>query len=175
MLIGEIRDQETATIAVRASITGHLVLSTLHTNDAVTAIPRLLDLGVDSTLLSSTLLAIVSQRLVRKICPDCKTETVITEEQIRRLEFSGIKDYPDKVYVGQGCELCNHTGYIGRTAIGEVLIIDGEIKDLIYKRASAGRILESALNLGMKPLIVDGMIKVKSGITTVEEILRVVG
>jgi type II secretory ATPase GspE/PulE/Tfp pilus assembly ATPase PilB-like protein len=175
MLIGEIRDAETASIAIRASITGHLVLSTLHTNDAVTSIPRLFDLGVDHTLLSSSLLAVISQRLVRKICPNCKTEAHLTEEDIRRLKFSGIEEYPEIVYQGTGCETCNYSGYIGRTAIGEILIVNEEIKDLIYKKAPVGEILESAINSGMKRLIQDGMIKVRKGITTIEEVLRVVG
>ncbi len=175
MLIGEIRDQETATIAVRASITGHLVLSTLHTNDAVTAVPRLLDLGVDSTLLSSSLLAVLSQRLVRKICPYCKTETVVTDEQASRLRFSGVEEIPERVYRGEGCEFCGLTGYMGRTAIGELLMIDGEVKDLIYSRAPAGEIQSRAVQSGMRLLIEDGMEKVKKGITTVEEVIRVVG
>ncbi len=175
MLLGEIRDEETASIAIRASITGHLVLSTLHTNDAVTAIPRLFDLGVDGFLLSSSLLAIIAQRLVRKICPHCKESYQITEKEREFLEFSKISDYPETVYKGQGCKVCSYTGYIGRTAIGEILIIDDEIKKLIVHREATYTIKDVALNRGMKSLIMDGMSKVRSGITTIEEVLRVTG
>jgi len=175
MLIGEIRDEETAMIAIRASITGHLVLSTLHTNDAVTAIPRLFDLGVDSTLLSSSLLAVISQRLVRKICPKCKLEYKLNEDEIERLKFSGIDFYPEKAFRGKGCNFCSYSGYLGRTAIGEILVINNTIRDMIHKKASIQSISETAIKNGMKTLLMDGISKVKKGITTIEEVLRVVG
>lgn len=175
MLLGEIRDQETASIAVRASITGHLVLSTLHTNDAITAIPRLFDLGVDSFLLSSSLLAIVAQRLVRKICPHCKESYSLDDEYREILHFYNIHDIPQTLYRGGGCKICNFSGYIGRTAIGEIFIIDDEIKDLITRRQPVHLIKESAIQKGMRSLIMDGINKVGRGITTIDEILRVTG
>jgi type II secretory ATPase GspE/PulE/Tfp pilus assembly ATPase PilB-like protein len=175
MLLGEIRDQETASIAVRASITGHLVLSTLHTNDAITAIPRLFDLGVDSFLLSSSLLAIVAQRLVRKICPHCKESYSLDDEHREILHFYNIHDIPQTLYRGKGCKVCNFSGYIGRTAIGEIFIIDDEIKDLITRREPIHLLKESAIQKGMKSLIMDGINKVSKGITTIDEILRVTG
>lgn len=175
MLLGEIRDQETASIAVRASITGHLVLSTLHTNDAITAIPRLFDLGVDSFLLSSSLLAIVAQRLVRKICPHCKESYSLDDDYLEVLRFYNIPDIPRTLYRGGGCKVCNFSGYIGRTAIGEIFIIDDEIKDMITRRQPIHLIKESAIQKGMKSLIMDGINKVNKGVTTIDEILRVTG
>ncbi len=175
MLLGEIRDEETASIAIRASITGHLVLSTLHTNDAITAIPRLFDLGVDSFLLSSSLLAIVAQRLVRKICPHCREEHSLDDESREMLQFYNIKEIPQVLYRGRGCKVCNLTGYLGRTAIGEIFIIDDEIKDLVTKREPVHLIRDLAVQKGMKPLIIDGLNKVSQGITTIDEILRVAG
>ena len=175
MLLGEIRDEETASIAIRASITGHLVLSTLHTNDAITAIPRLFDLGVDSFLLSSSLLAIVAQRLVRKICPHCREEHSLDDESREMLQFYNIKEIPPVLYRGRGCKVCNLTGYLGRTAIGEIFIIDDEIKDLVTKREPVHLIRDLAVQKGMKPLIIDGLNKVSQGITTIDEILRVAG
>ena len=175
MLLGEIRDSETAIIAVRASITGHLVLSTLHTNDAVTSIPRLFDLGVDSFLLSSSLLAVIAQRLVRKICPDCKESYHITNQERELLEFFKVQDFPEQLYRGRGCNLCNQTGYLGRTAIGEILIVDEEIKEMISKKASVQLIKEQAIKNGMKTILQDGISKAKSGITTLNEVLRVTG
>ncbi|HHN63817.1 MAG TPA: type II/IV secretion system protein [Nitrospirae bacterium] len=175
MLLGEIRDEETASIAIRASITGHLVLSTLHTNDAITAIPRLFDLGVDSFLLSSSLLAIVAQRLVRKICPHCREEHSLDDESREMLQFYNIKEIPPVLYRGRGCKVCNLTGYLGRTAIGEIFIIDDEIKDLVTRREPVHLIRDLAVQKGMKPLIIDGLNKVSQGITTIDEILRVAG
>ncbi len=175
MLLGEIRDTETAIIAVRASITGHLVLSTLHTNDAVTSIPRLFDLGVDSFLLSSSLLAVIAQRLVRKICPHCKESYTITEHERDLLDFFNVKEVPEELYKGKGCNLCNQTGYLGRTAIGEILIVNEEIKEMISNRASVKLIKDQAVKSGMKTILQDGLSKAKAGITTLSEVLRVTG
>jgi type II secretory ATPase GspE/PulE/Tfp pilus assembly ATPase PilB-like protein len=175
MLLGEIRDHETAIIAVRASITGHLVLSTLHTNDAVTSIPRLFDLGVDSFLLSASLLAVVAQRLVRKICPDCKESYQITEHERDMLKFFNVHEYPEELYRGRGCKLCNNTGYLGRTAIGEIFIVDEEIKEMISKKEPTQIIRDRAIQKGMKTILKDGLSKVRSGITTLNEVLRVTG
>lgn len=175
MLLGEIRDEETAKIAIRASITGHLVLTTLHTNDAVTAIPRLLDLDVDRFLLSSSLLAIIAQRLIRKICSNCKVEYPVNPEELHAMGMDDIADKIKTAFKGSGCPVCNHTGYHGRTAIGELLFVDDEIKELIYSGASISTIKDSAINRGMKLMKDYGMEKVFKGITTIEEILRTVG
>jgi type II secretory ATPase GspE/PulE/Tfp pilus assembly ATPase PilB-like protein len=175
ILLGEIRDTETAKIAVRASVTGHLVMSTLHTNDAISAIPRLIDLGVDRFLLSSSLLAVISQRLVRKICPHCKTAYRPTEDDLLRLKFAGINDQITTAFKGAGCSSCNSKGYIGRTVIGEILVVDDEIKDLVSTGASIKSIKEAAIGKGMRFLREDGMRNVAKGITTIDEILRVAG
>jgi type II secretory ATPase GspE/PulE/Tfp pilus assembly ATPase PilB-like protein len=173
ILLGEIRDEETAKIAIRASITGHLVLTTLHTNDAVTSIPRLIDLNVDKYLMSSSLLAIVAQRLLRKICSFCKVEYTLNDHEAAILREHGIT--ATKGFKGTGCAKCNNTGYTGRTVIGEILVIDDEIKQMIYEGASAPAIKEKAIQKGMRPLKNHAVRKVVEGITTVEEVLRVAG
>lgn len=173
MLLGEIRDEETAKIAIRASITGHLVLSTLHTNDAVTAIPRLVDLNVDSFLLSSSLLAIMAQRLVRKICSYCKTEYSLQEHEAAVFKDHGFS--VSTAYRGRGCNRCGGTGYSGRTVIGEIMIIDDEIRELIYSGASVTALKAAAVKKGMVPLKLDAVKKAAEGITTLEEVLRVAG
>jgi type II secretory ATPase GspE/PulE/Tfp pilus assembly ATPase PilB-like protein len=173
VLLGEIRDEETAKIAVRASITGHLVISTLHTNDAVTSVPRLLDLGVDRYILSASLLAIVAQRLVRKICSHCRTDYALNEDERAGLTELGIP--ADTGRKGKGCPKCNMTGYSGRTIIGEVLAVDDEMKELIYSGASVTAMKESARRNGMRLLREDALTKAAEGVTTVEEALRVSG
>jgi type II secretory ATPase GspE/PulE/Tfp pilus assembly ATPase PilB-like protein len=178
MLIGEIRDEETAKMAIRASITGHLVLSTIHTNDAPTAIPRLLDLEVDRFLLSSALLAIIAQRLVRKVCPHCRQEHVYGKEHLEAMGFEGFEGSDDKqkpTFKGKGCNACNQTGYLGRTVIGEILIVNDEIKELIYSGGSVHSIREAAVRHGMKTMRENGIRKVLEGVITFEEVLRVVG
>ncbi|MCX5810971.1 MAG: GspE/PulE family protein [Proteobacteria bacterium] len=173
VLLGEIRDEETAKIAVRASVTGHLVISTLHTNDAVTAVPRLIDLDVDRYMLSASILAIVAQRLVRTICSYCKTEYNLTEYEISILKEYGITSTTG--FKGKGCPKCNMTGYLGRIIIGEVLAVDDEMRELIYSGASITAMKESAKRNGMRLLKEDAIIKASHGITTVEEALRVAG
>lgn len=173
MLLGEIRDEETAKIAIRASITGHLVLSTLHTNDAVTAIPRLIDLNVDRFLMSSSLLAIMAQRLVRKICNFCKTEYNLNDYEISVFKEHGIS--LTTAFKGSGCPKCSDTGYSGRTVIGEILIIDDEIRELIYSAASVTALKAAAVKKGMRPLKEDAVRKAAAGITTLDEVLRVAG
>lgn len=173
MLLGEIRDSETAQMAVRASITGHLVLSTLHTNDAVTSIPRLLDLGMDKLLLSASLLAVVAQRLARKICPYCKGAYTISEAEKATFKRAALD--VTTAYRGAGCERCNGSGYSGRTLIAEVMLIKADIKEMIYAGASTGTIYQAALKGGMVPLMVDGLRKAANGVTTVEEVQRVSG
>jgi type II secretory ATPase GspE/PulE/Tfp pilus assembly ATPase PilB-like protein len=173
MLLGEVRDEETARIAIRASITGHLVLSTLHTNDAVTSIPRLLDLKVDRFLLSTSLLAIIAQRLLRKICRFCKVEYSLTEEEKAQFLEFGIS--VKKGFRGQGCGKCGNTGYSGRTVIGEILIIDDEMRELIFSEAAITTMRSAALNKGMILLKEDGLKKAAEGITSLEEVIRVTG
>lgn len=173
MLLGEIRDEETARIAVRASITGHLVLSTLHTNDAVTAIPRLLDLKVDRFLMSSSLLAIMAQRLVRRVCHYCKTQYALNDNEISIFKEHGIS--LTTAFKGKGCPKCDGTGYLGRTAVIEILFVDDEIKELIYSGASITAINETAIRKGMRPLKEDAVKKAAEGITTLDEVLRVAG
>jgi type II secretory ATPase GspE/PulE/Tfp pilus assembly ATPase PilB-like protein len=173
ILIGEIRDEETAKIAIRSSITGHLVLSTLHTNDAVTAIPRLLDLKVDKFLMSSALLAIIAQRLVRRICPFCKTTYPLNDDEIKLFQKHGISI--EVASKGLGCSRCSGLGYSGRVIIGEVFIVDDELRELIFADVSIAAVRAAALRKGMVPLKVDGLRKVARGITSLEEVQRVAG
>uniref|UniRef100_A0A7C4AK66 Type II/IV secretion system protein n=1 Tax=Thermodesulfovibrio aggregans TaxID=86166 RepID=A0A7C4AK66_9BACT len=173
ILLGEIRDEETAKIAIRASITGHLVLSTLHTNDAVSAIPRLFDLQSDRFLLSSSLLAVLSQRLVRKICVFCKESRDLNESEKEIFKIAGLT--PERIYYGKGCRMCRNTGYLGRTAIGELMIINEKLRDMIYSGASFNALMNTAIQNGMIPLKIDGLKKVAQGVSTLEEIERVTG
>lgn len=173
MLLGEIRDEETARIAIRASITGHLVLSTLHTNDAVTAMPRLIDLNVDRFLMSSSLLAVMAQRLVRKICRYCKAEYSLKDHEVALFESCGIS--VATAFKGSGCRKCGGTGYSGRTVIGEILIIDDEMKELIYSGASVIAMQTAAVRKGMRSLKEDAVRKAAEGLTTIDEVLRVAG
>lgn len=173
MLIGEIRDEETAKIAIRTSITGHLVLSTIRTNDALTAIPRLLDLRVDKFLLSSSLLAVIAQRLARKICSSCKTAHA-PDDREKRL-FQEYELTAEKIYRGQGCDKCNGVGYMGRMVIGEILLIDDEMRGFVCAGAPITAMYAAAVKKGMIPLKKDGLIKVAQGITSLEELIRAAG
>ncbi len=174
IMVGEVRDVETARMAIQSSLTGHLVFSTLHTNDSAGAVSRLLDLGVEPYLVSSSLIAIMAQRLVRRICPDCCQPSEPTARQLEELGLGSLKDHADcKFYVGAGCDRCFNTGYRGRTGIYELMLINEEIQDLIYTRATAGTIKKIALRAGMQTLRMDGARKVLAGITTVAEVLRV--
>lgn len=175
ILIGEIRDEETARIAIRSSITGHLILTTLHSNDAVTAIPRLLDLNIDRYLLSSSLLAVVSQRLLRKVCNNCKFEYQPKDGELKARGFSEIEGKIKTAFKGKGCSVCGHTGYLGRIAIGEILVVDDDLKELIYSGASVKTLQDCAIKNGMKTLREDGIKKATEGITTFDEVLRVIG
>jgi general secretion pathway protein E len=171
IMVGEVRDVETARMAIQSSLTGHLVFSTLHTNDAAGAISRLLDLGVEPYLVSSSLIAIVAQRLVRRICPDCRKPAQPTVQQLNELGLGASLDAP--FYVGAGCERCFKTGYRGRTGIYEVMLINDKIQELIYRQETAGTIKKLALEAGMQTLRMDGARKVLAGQTTVGEVLRV--
>ncbi len=179
IFVGEIRDSETAGIAVNASLTGHLVLSTLHTNDAATALPRLIDMSVEPFLVASTVNVIIAQRLVRKICEICKgTRTITKEELLRNLPPEIINNYVGEkttitIYQGSGCKICHLTGYSGRIGVFEVLEVTKSIRDLISKRNDADVILQKAIEEGMTTMLDDGLEKVLKGLTTIEEVLRV--
>ncbi|WNF35926.1 ATPase, T2SS/T4P/T4SS family [Bacillaceae bacterium IKA-2] len=172
VMVGEIRDRETAEISVRASLTGHLVLSTLHTNDAISTVSRLIDMGLEPFLIASSLSGIVAQRLVRRICRDCKTEHEATVSEKQIFAKRGLKI--EKVFKGAGCPTCNMTGYKGRVAIHEILVIDETIQKLIMNNRQINEIRDYAMKAGTIFLIDDGLLKVKQGLTTTEEILRVV-
>lgn len=170
IMIGEVRDLETAEIAIQSALTGHLVFSTLHTNDAPSAITRLLDMGVESYLLSSTVRGILAQRLVRIICPSCKeVDTSLDREEL--LTFGIGREI--SMFKGMGCEKCAFTGYYGRTGIFELLLIDDNIRKMILKSADSTQIRDVAREQGMTTLLEDGVEKVKRGITTITEVLRV--
>ncbi len=171
IMVGEIRDQATANIAVQAALTGHLVLSTLHTNDAPGAVTRLLDLGVAPYLVSASLKGVLAQRLVRKICSNCKTEYDPSPSLKRSVQAQGGETC--KFYRGVGCRKCRNTGYVGRIAIHELLVPDDEMMEMINERVSAKKLRATALAKGMTPLHFDGIEKVKAGIVSIEEILRI--
>ncbi|MBN1553923.1 MAG: type II secretion system ATPase GspE [Phycisphaerae bacterium] len=171
VLVGEMRDLETAQISVQASLTGHLVFSTLHTNDAPSSIARLLDLGLQSFLITATLEAIVAQRLVRKICPHCKIEFTPTEEMLMELGLTSEDTAGRVLYTGKGCDYCRGTGYSGRIAIYEILLLDDEIRDLIMKHASSGALREAARKRGMRTLRESGLLAIYDGLTTIEEVV----
>jgi general secretion pathway protein E len=179
IMVGEVRDIETARMAIQSSLTGHLVFSTLHTNDSAGAVSRLLDLGVEPYLASSSLIAILAQRLVRRVCPDCKKATEPSARDLRALGLLGNGDgapatrNSEEFFVGAGCEKCFQTGYRGRTGIYELLLISEQIQDMIYRRETAGAIKRNALEGGMQTLRMDGARKALAGITTVSEVLRV--
>lgn len=176
VMVGEIRDEETAGIAVNAALTGHLVLSTLHTNDAATTFPRLIDMGVPPFLVASTVNIAMGQRLVRRLCQSCKTERELSKEQIASLkEIIPEADSKDaRFYVGEGCETCSHSGYAGRIGIREVLEVTKEIQELIMARSNATAIKEAAVRNGMVTMLRDGYEKARQGETTLEEVLRLI-
>jgi general secretion pathway protein E len=172
ILVGEIRDLETAEIAIQAALTGHLVFSTLHTNDAASAVTRLIDMGIEPFLVSSSVQAIIAQRLVRKICPECRRSYEPTREQ---LDEWGLGSLPEKttLYKAGGCPACLETGYKGRTGIYEFLHLDEALASLILQTSDANQIRTAAVARGMKTLRQCGMELVARGETTVSEILRV--
>ncbi len=177
ILVGEIRDGETASIAVNAALTGHLLFSTLHANDACTSVPRLLEMGVEPFLLASTLEVVIAQRLLRKICPHCRYSYNVTKAEIPNLFAHADKFFDDKgdvlLYKGKGCESCGGIGFQGRLAVHELLVITPAIEALIVARKSSAEIEVQARADGMKSLFEDGFVKVRAGITTLEELLRV--
>jgi type II secretion system protein E len=173
IMIGEIRDLETAEIAIRAALTGHLVFSTLHTNDAPSAFTRLIDMGIEPFLIASSVEAIMAQRLVRTICPHCKVEQKVEREYLKRIGFPEAEINATKFMHGAGCEDCRMLGYQGRLAIYELLLLNEQLRPLILNRVSSTALAQKAMEQGMRTLRTDGWNKVKNGITTIEEVLRV--
>lgn len=174
IMIGEIRDTETAEIAVRSALTGHLVLSTLHTNNTTATIARLMDMRIEPYLISSTVAAIISQRLVRRICPECKQEVPLTDPVVIQFIKNLNLPVPKTVWKGSGCGLCNQTGYLGRTAIEEVLILNKELRQAIADRVSEDQLRKMAVATGMITLQENAVLKLTSGLTTTDEIVRTV-
>ena len=173
MLVGEIRDKETAEVAVQAALTGHLVLSTLHTNDAPSSVIRLIDMGIEPFLISSSVIGVIAQRLVRRICPRCKKETKLTSDLAKILEEYNMDSKKIILNKGEGCPYCKETGYKGRIAIFELMIITDTIRDLISSNITSGKLRETAIKEGMCQLKEDGLKKVCEGVTTIDEVLRV--
>lgn len=174
IMVGEIRDRETAEIAVQAALTGHLVLSTLHTNDAPSAFTRLIDMGIEPFLITSSVIGVLAQRLARTICPKCKEAYRPPREAVRRLSEELLDEEELVLYRGEGCEFCRQTGYKGRTGVYELLVVTDRIRELVIRRASASEIREGARSEGFRTMRDDGIRKVLEGVTTIEEILRVV-
>jgi type IV pilus assembly protein PilB len=172
ILVGEIRDNETADIAVKASLTGHLVLSTLHTNDAPSTIIRLIDMGIDSYLVATSVILIAAQRLVRRICPACKEPISIPPKALLNVGFSEEEASTLKIYKGKGCPKCNNTGYKGRVALFEVMQVSPTIRDMILAGASVADIRKQSIDEGMLTLRQSGLTKIRDGVTSIEEVIR---
>lgn len=176
MMVGEVRDLETGELAIRTALTGHLVFSTLHTNDAASGVTRLVDMGIEPYLVASSVQAFIAQRLVRTICPGCK-ETVLLKDIYKEKESHGDKaeavEKPTHVFRGKGCEACKFTGYKGRIALYEIMMINESIRQLILSKASASQIKKKAMESGMRSLLQEGWQKIKEGLTTPEEVMRV--
>ncbi len=175
VMIGEIRDQETALIAVESALTGHMVLSTLHTNDAPSAITRLTEMGLETFLISSAVDSIVCQRLARLLCPKCKEEYQPSLEALERIDFplEEGENIPT-LYRAKGCDHCSNTGYRGRTGIFEIMLMSDEIERLTVERANTEEIRKVAMAEGMKTLREEGLLKAKQGLTSIEEVMRVI-
>ena len=177
IMVGEIRDFETANIAINAALTGHLMLSTLHTNDAATTFPRLIDMGVLPFLIASTVNIVISQRLVRVVCKVCRKKRSLSVAEIKSLSLGGIDQnlMIDSIFtVGDGCKECDNTGYRNRIGIYEVLEVNDDIRTLIVSRADASQIKQMAVKNGMRTMLEDGLMKAQQGITTIEEVLRII-
>jgi general secretion pathway protein E len=173
ILVGEIRDRETAEIAIQSSLTGHLVFSTLHTNDAASAVTRLIDMGIEPFLVTSSVVAIIAQRLVRLLCPHCKEVYTPDDETLANLGLDHSVLGDNTFYRKRGCNLCMQTGFRGRTAIFEILVVDDPIKKLVLTTSDSNQLNELAIRRGMITLQQDGIQKVLAGLTTTEEVLRV--
>jgi general secretion pathway protein E len=174
-MVGEIRDAETAQYATQAALTGHLVFSTLHTNDAAASITRLTDLGIERFLVSSTLTGAMAQRLLRRICPHCATERHLSDDEARTLRITVPEGQRVKVKEGEGCVECRGTGYLGRTGIFEILPLDEGIKELVVRGADTAELKREAVHRGMHTLRQSALRKLAEGITTFEEVVRVTG
>ncbi|MBI3589712.1 MAG: type II/IV secretion system protein [Candidatus Liptonbacteria bacterium] len=176
IMVGEIRDQETAGIAVNAALTGHLLLSTLHTNDAATTFPRLMDMGVPPFLIASTINIVMGQRLVRMICPDCKKKRDLSASELQSVRemIPGLKDKQPVFYIGEGCATCGKIGYKGRIGIREVIEVNDEIRELIMARANNQTIKDAAIKNGMKTMLQNGLALALEGKTSLEEVLRII-
>jgi general secretion pathway protein E len=174
IMVGEIRDLETAEIAIRAALTGHLVFSTLHTNDAPSAITRLIDMGAEDYLIASSLLGVLAQRLIRVICPACKTEVHPMPEMLDEIGFrrGDRRNGPDRFYEGSGCEKCSNTGYVGRVGIYELMPMNDDIRKLTVGKADSNQIRKKAAENGMRSLRDDGWLKVRQGVSSISEVLR---
>jgi type IV pilus assembly protein PilB len=172
ILVGEIRDFETAEIAIKAALTGHLVLSTLHTNDAPSTISRLMNMGIEPFLVATSVNLIQAQRLIRRVCSECKTEVPTPPEALTEVGFTKEEAKTIKIYKGKGCAKCTNTGYKGRVGLYEVMEITDDIRELILIGASALELRKRAIEQGMFTLRQSGLIKIKSGITTIEEVVR---
>ncbi len=176
IMVGEIRDSETAGLAVNVSLTGHLVFSTLHTNDAATTLPRLLDMDVEPYLIASTVNIAIGQRLLRRLCECCKTEKKLTQFEIQSLQ-SVVFNMPitteTNVFTPVGCRVCNQTGYVGRVGVYEVLSMTKAVREIVLQKGSLFALRDCAINEGMVPLLADGFLKVAAGLTTVEEVLKI--
>jgi general secretion pathway protein E/type IV pilus assembly protein PilB len=172
VMLGEIRDLETATIAINASLTGHLVFSTLHTNDAPSAVTRLIDIGVKPFLVASSSRALLAQRLVRKICRKCAAPYAPTESELRSLNIDPAKAQTATFLKGKGCNDCSRTGHRGRMGIFEMFVIDDEARKLIYEKVTSSVLRMRAREMGMRTLREDGTRKVMAGLTTPEEVIR---
>lgn len=173
ILVGEIRDRETAEIAIQSSLTGHLVFSTLHTNDAASAITRIIDMGIEPFLVTSSVIAIIAQRLIRVLCPECKEGYIPDDESLAKIGIDRLMLEDHKIYMRKGCATCMNTGYKGRTAIFEMMVLDDHLKKLILQTSDANQIKRIAIESGMSTLLQDGTHKVLEGITTIEEVFRV--
>jgi type IV pilus assembly protein PilB len=172
ILVGEIRDFETAEIAIKAALTGHLVLSTLHTNDAPSTISRLMNMGIEPFLVATSVNLIQAQRLIRRVCKDCKREHPTPPEALMEVGFSAEDAKNLKTYKGKGCSTCNNTGYKGRIGLYEVMEINDEVRELILIGASALELRKKAIDDGMITLRESGLQKVRNGLTTLEEVVR---
>lgn len=172
ILVGEIRDEETAKIAIQASLTGHLVFSTLHTNDAPTTVTRLIDIGVKPYLIASTLEAVISQRLVRRICASCKEEYEPSAESLLELNLTPADVRGKKFFRGKGCSNCNNIGYKGRMGIYEIMVLNSELRKLISDQANTNIIRTAAKRSGMNTLRDSGLISTFNGLTTIQEVVR---
>jgi type IV pilus assembly protein PilB len=170
-MVGEIRDNETARVAVQAALTGHLVLSTLHTNDAASSVTRLVNIGIDAYLIAASLNGVLAQRLVRKICQDCKEPYDAPQQMRKFVEIAGATS--EQLFHGTGCDQCRGSGYLGRVGIYEFLVVDDVFRGMINKDSSVINMRKAFHKSGCNSLFDDGMMKVKQGLTTIEEVLRV--